>query len=646
MIHIVFIVPYYDMHRDVEEAFQLISSEEEIVHETIVVKPKEEMQLQLDCDVVISRGFTSLYMRSKDILNVELKTTGYDILMAVKRCRETYRCRKMALIGTANMIYGIQNIRDIFEEAEVIHYLTDDRRLLQSNIERACEEGAEAIIGGRASCDIAQSLGIPYTLIRTGREAICEAVEEAVRFVAATRKEREKRDRLKKIMDYSFEGIISTEKNGVITSINKGACSMFHIKEESAVGSHIAALIPEIDIDRVVIYGENMLNELKRVRSRTITLNCVPISGENENSGMVVTCQDVTDLQELEAKIRKKISGNGFVAKYRFENIIYRDKGMEEVIRIAQKFSRDQSNVLIYGETGTGKELFAQSIHNVSSRKNYAFVAINCAALPEQLLESELFGYVEGAFTGAAKGGKMGLFEVAHNGTIFLDEIGDLSAKLQGRLLRVLQEKEIMRLGHDKVIPVNVRVIAATNKNLRKEVEEGKFRSDLLYRLDVLQLKLPPLRERKEDIIPLLKYYIERAELDSVRTLKRFSQDAEKLLISYPWYGNVRELRNFVHRICVLCETETAEEESVRKLLEFAEPEKGTGNGMNGRKMVALDVRKLDMEWSKAEIERMEIQEALEKAGGNRGEAARILRMDRSTLWRKMKRYQIEIKES
>lgn len=182
---------------------------------------------------------------------------------------------------------------------------------------------------------------------------------------------------------------------------------------------------------------------------------------------------------------------------------------MDSVISDAINFSYSDSNILIYGETGTGKELFAQSIHNSSTRRNNPFVAINCSALPENLLESELFGYVEGAFTGAAKGGKMGFFEMAHKGTIFLDEIGDISPKLQSRLLRVLQEKEIIRLGNDTVIPIDVRVISATNKNLKEAVAAGEFRQDLLYRLDVLELNLPPLRKRGADISLLLTHYIE-----------------------------------------------------------------------------------------------------------------------------------------
>lgn len=253
-------------------------------------------------------------------------------------------------------------------------------------------------------------------------------------------------------------------------------------------------LFPDIDFDSVIRDKQKILSEVCRFGGKQVLVNCVPVAGDSEEFGCVLTFQGTEQIQAEEGKLRKRMHSDGFTAKYDFSHILYRDSCMEAVISQAVKFSYSDSNILIYGETGTGKELFAQSIHNSSRRRKGPFVAINCAALPENLLESELFGYVEGAFTGASKGGKMGFFEIAHKGTIFLDEIGDISPKLQSRLLRVIQEREIIRLGNDTVIPIDVRVICATNRNLKKEVARGSFREDLLYRLDVLELNLPPLR--------------------------------------------------------------------------------------------------------------------------------------------------------
>src|SRR5690625_1179420 len=270
----------------------------------------------------------------------------------------------------------------------------------------------------------------------------------------------------------------------------------------------------------------------------------------------MVALQDVTGIQEMESKIRKKIHLRGHIAKYRFNHIITRSELVKSTIDTAKSYSKVDSNVLIIGETGTGKEMYAQSIHNQSYRKNKPFVAINCAALPENLLESELFGYAEGAFTGAMKGGKQGIFELAHQGTLFLDEIGEVSAKLQSRLLRVLEEREVMRIGDDKVIPVHVRIIAATNKNLLKMVKDNLFREDLYYRLSVLDLYLPPLRAYKEDIPLLTNYFIEKF---STEWAIKITDGAYKKLSEQNWDGNIRQLQNFCERWSVLCKNKTVD---------------------------------------------------------------------------------------
>nr|WP_274608171.1 sigma 54-interacting transcriptional regulator [Peribacillus sp. TH27] len=253
-------------------------------------------------------------------------------------------------------------------------------------------------------------------------------------------------------------------------------------------------------------------------------------------------------------KLRLKIKESGHIAKYKFNDIISKSSKIEQVKKQAKKMALSDSNVLIIGESGTGKELFANSIHNYSSRNPFPFVAVNCSALPDNLLESELFGYEEGAFTGAKRGGKKGLFEQAHRGTIFLDEIGDISSNLQSRLLRVLQQKEVLRVGGTKVIPVDVRVIAATNKDLFHLVQERQFRDDLYYRLKVLQLNIPPLRERVEDIFPLIKHFMFKK-----RTQLTFSSEAQYCLESYNWPGNIRELENMVECLGIMADGEIIE---------------------------------------------------------------------------------------
>ena len=238
-------------------------------------------------------------------------------------------------------------------------------------------------------------------------------------------------------------------------------------------------------------------NAVQNVDNTTFTIDYVPVIVGDKAAGVVITCQTVKKIQQIESQIRKKLSEKGLVAAYTFSDMIRKSDLMESTVTIARKFAAVSSNVLIVGETGTGKELMAQSIHNASERSNGPFVAVNCAALPENLLESELFGYADGAFTGSRRGGKMGFFEQAHRGTLFLDEISEIPINFQGKLLRALQERQIRRIGDDKVVDVDTRIIAATNRNLRQMVIDHEFRQDLLYRLDVLKVYIPPF-ERKD----------------------------------------------------------------------------------------------------------------------------------------------------
>ncbi|OAA84965.1 sigma-54 interaction domain-containing protein [Clostridium ljungdahlii] len=251
-------------------------------------------------------------------------------------------------------------------------------------------------------------------------------------------------------------------------------------------------------------------------------------------------------MEQLAKKLTVKYTNKGLIARYDFNSIKTNSSSIKECIKLSNKVAKSDLTVLITGESGTGKELFAQSIHNASLRKNWPFVAINCAAVPESLLESELFGYESGAFTGARKEGKVGLFEQANMGTIFLDEIGDMPLTLQARLLRVLQERQVMRIGSDRLINVDIRVIAATNKNLLQMVEEGQFREDLFYRINVLPINIPPVRERKEDIISLIKYFMGRK-----KTI-RLSDEVMEIFMNYSWPGNIREIQNVASYIKIM----------------------------------------------------------------------------------------------
>lgn len=332
------------------------------------------------------------------------------------------------------------------------------------------------------------------------------------------------------IVDESSRAIILLDSADNIHYINETAYNIFNLSQEdkfiqSAFLPNELASASSFDGELVFLNGSNYLVEK------------IDICLVSNSIGCCLIFQNERELRKDENNLSRHLKQTGFYAEHQFSDIVSTSHSMQQCINTAKKVAQSNYTILIRGESGTGKELLAQSIHNYSSRKNYPFVAVNCAAIPESLLESELFGYDEGSFTGARKNGKLGLFEHAQHGTIFLDEIGDISPTLQASLLRVLQEKQIMRIGSGKIININTRIIAATNANLEQKVAEGKFRSDLFYRLNVISLNIAPLRERRDDIMPLLSVFLGRYYNNLLPSEK-------DILLKYSWPGNVRELEN------------------------------------------------------------------------------------------------------
>ncbi len=313
--------------------------------------------------------------------------------------------------------------------------------------------------------------------------------------------------------------------------------------------------------------------------------------------------------------------------KYRFESIIGKSDAIEQVFRIMEKVARTDSSVLITGESGTGKELVARAIHFSSERANGRFLPINCGALPENLLESELFGYKRGAFTGAMQD-KVGLLKAADKGTIFFDEIGEMPLSLQVKLLRALQERECYPLGSNEPISFDVRVLCATNRNLEAEVKAGRFREELLYRINVITITLPPLRERKDDIPLLANHFLLKVEKSLGRTGMRFSKGAMRALINYQWRGNVRELENTVERAAILAETDVIHSHDLPDKLRLS--------------TAAPPAEADDANFTLEDLEREHIRRVLAKVDGNKERAAQILGIHLSTLYRKMQRYRLE----
>lgn len=346
------------------------------------------------------------------------------------------------------------------------------------------------------------------------------------------------------VLDVIDDGIIVTDRDYNIIHCNESTGRILNY-DEGYINrfKHINEFFPVELLNRILVDDKlenTLIKSLGLNKSFLVTKKDLEVY--DHIHGCVILIKDITEFENLENKLRKQLIQQGYIAKYRFKDIIGKSPQIIKVIERAKKIAEINRTTLITGESGTGKELFAQSIHNASKRKSNPFVAINCAALPSELLESELFGYEEGAFTGARKGGKKGLFELAHGGTIFLDEIGDIPMDLQVKLLRVLQEKEVMRIGGNSIIPIDVTVIAATNRDLKVLINNDQFRRDLYYRLNVLNLHLPPLRKRKEDIPYLINDILKKIDMEH----KKINDRLMKLLVNHPWEGNVRELRNYV----------------------------------------------------------------------------------------------------
>jgi sigma-54 dependent transcriptional regulator, acetoin dehydrogenase operon transcriptional activator AcoR len=332
------------------------------------------------------------------------------------------------------------------------------------------------------------------------------------------------------------------EKNRVVV-FNPAAERLLDINSIQAIGRDVREIIPQVDFLSCLQTGECMMHEIKRINGSYHIVSTNPINNESGiTNGVVATFRPVGEVKELEVKVRRELKSKGNVAKSTFSHIVGESRELVKALTFSKKFARTDLTILLEGESGTGKEVFAQAIHNYSDRKDGPFVAINFAGIPENLVESELFGYEDGAFTGAKKGGKAGLFEEAHLGTIFLDEIGDATLEVQKRLLRVLEERMVRRVGGNTMTPVDIRVIAATNRDLEALMVEGLFREDLFYRLCTLPINIPSLKSRGEDIFVLINYFTRKfynCELTLENPLKDF-------LLNYRWPGNIRELQNVV----------------------------------------------------------------------------------------------------
>lgn len=633
MIHILFIVPYPELREKVEYVLDNHPQRKQISADIQVLTVDHISQINAgNYDAVIARGFSArkLKLLHPQTPVIDLAISGYDIIRTVAECRKDFNSSQIAICGFYGKIYEASDICKLLG-CEVEIYPSDNHRDLEANIDEAIAHGCDALIGGYSAVELAQKNGIPSRLIRTGEDTILQAVNETIRTVEQIRIERIVAETYKTIIYASKDGILYIDSAGMIRVRNRVVKAMN--SQTSLLSKPLQTTLPYLhkDFAEVLKSGQEINGRILTIPKSNLTVSAsfVPVVVNHNISGVVVTLSDITEIQKLENQIRRSLSEKGLRAKYTFDDIIHESAVIETTIQTARRYAASDSNVIIVGETGTGKELFAQSIHNASPRKNGPFVAINCAALPENLLESELFGYVEGAFTGSVKGGKMGLFEQAHGGTLFLDEIGEISLSTQTKLLRVLQEREVRRIGDNKVMSVNVRIISATNKSINQMAGNGQFRRDLMYRLDVLRIFLPPLRQRDRDAELLFLHLMRQRGQECKLPIPEISSCGLSALHDYPFNGNIRELRNIVERTMVICSGDTITRDDLLRALYPQDLEDAS----------PLPVYTA----SQTSSEESSILWALGECSGNQTKAARLLGINRSTLWRKMQKYNIRL---
>lgn len=471
---------------------------------------------------------------------------------------------------------------------------------------------ADIFIGGNLQTGIAARLGMKTIVLKPRKESIFRAMDTARSFLLNNKAEN------KVSQTSSIYAVMTVRPDGVIEMLNNLAAECLGLHPRSPSPATIHELCPQFTkILDAIENQKTYTNQIAQIQDRYFLYHAEPVFQANHLNYVLVTFQDTESVVSSELTIRRRLSQRKNITTYSLDDILGNSHCIRETLKLALKYAGSQENVLILGQTGTGKELYAQGIHNASSRRNGPFVAVNCASIPENILESELFGYVKGAFTGAAREGKKGLFEVAHGGTIFLDEIGEIPYSLQGKLLRVLQERQIRRLGDETPIPIDIRVIAATNKNLVELVRDKEFRDDLYFRLNILNLRIPPLCQREGDPLLLAEEFLKQASVRQKRNFY-FSAEAKKEILRYQWPGNVRELQNMIYRLGVINESDCIHADTLR---------------LHMTENAALFHPYPSSTFSQP----LTLQQALEQAHHNKTQAAALLGVSRATLYRMIK---------
>lgn len=568
-------------------------------------------------DVFVGSGGNADFLEKylQDIPLVRVKVTGFDLLNALREVQ--------LFSGHAAIITHRTPLRQLDAIREVLNMRLETATYTQQedidDILRAMfAQGIRDVIGSAFVLERASLMGMRGHFIWS-LDGIQEAFETAIALARNIKSSAEQAKKLNYILDYSAEGIILTDREGIITDFNTSAERILQRKRSSVIGKSCRDVLPNTQLHIVMEQKQPQYNKIQDLGNVKIVTNRSPIMYNNEMIGSLATFFSVSNIKKAEASIRQNQFHAKYLAQSSFFSLVGSSDAWNRMKKKAEQYARYDAAVLICGESGTGKELIAQCIHNGSPRKSERFVTLHCAAFSPVQLERELFGYEEGAVSNGSKSGRAGAVEQAHRGTLFLDEVCDIPLKLQARILHVIENKEVLRIGGDAAIPVDVRIAATTNKDLWEMVRAGTFREDLYYRLNVLRIDVPELRERGADIPLLIRHFIPairgdltESEMEQIASLPCFQ--------SYGWPGNIRELRNITERFCIMFQP-----------------------GMNMEELAAqvMELPAAPAPEPAAREERQRLLEALRDCGWNREQAALLLGISRTTLWRKLKEHHI-----
>lgn len=597
-------------------------------------------------DALVVAGASGAWIRERvDIPVAMIEVRGFDLLGALARARAlSPRVGLVTLDGPSDLLarFGAQFGVGI---AQFSYHGPEDAH---SCVQAMRAAGIGAVVAPGLVADLAQEAGIASVLLYSD-EAVLQALNEAVLLARHRLAERARHQRLETILSQLQDGVVAVDCDQRIQALNPTMAALLGTPAGQLHGRALDDVAPQLDMAATLQQRESS-EEVVQLALRTQVVRRAPIVENGVLTGALLVCRDPLVIQNADRHLRANQRQRGSGVRWRIDDYVGDSPAVVRLRALARQCAGSDATVLIMGESGTGKELVAQGIHRASRRAAQPFLAVNCAALGESLLESELFGYEEGAFTGARRGGKTGLIEAAHTGTLFLDEIGDMPLALQSRLLRVLQEREVLRVGSTTPVPVDVRVIAATHADLRTQVDKGLFRRDLYYRLAVLRLATPALRERAtSDVAQLAQTLLQRRLKASTAHAPDAAQEARNAAVAhtllttvlqrtvaYPWPGNVRELENWTERLLAcqnyVCDAQGGVD-AVRLLEVFPECAEPVP-------LAAPDnapATPVPLKDTRHRAEQQRVREVLASVGGDQRQACEILGISRATLWRRMK---------